>query len=102
MEMLSTSWGWTAWRDKSANELSGGQKQRVAIARALMNSPEILLADEPTGNLDTENSAVVYDLFRRIHAEWGTHLRHRHARPLHRPADRPHHRGPRRAHRAGC
>jgi lipoprotein-releasing system ATP-binding protein len=58
--------------DKSADELSGGQKQRVAIGRALMNSPDILLADEPTGNLDTENSAVVYDLFRRIHREMGT------------------------------
>jgi lipoprotein-releasing system ATP-binding protein len=58
--------------DKSADQLSGGQKQRVAIGRALMNSPDILLADEPTGNLDTKNSAMVYDLFRRIHNEMGT------------------------------
>jgi len=58
--------------DKSAEQISGGQKQRVAIGRALMNSPDILLADEPTGNLDTENSALVYDLFRRIHREMGT------------------------------
>ena len=58
--------------DKSADELSGGQKQRVAIGRALMNDPDILLADEPTGNLDTQNSAMVYDLFRRIHDEMGT------------------------------
>lgn len=57
---------------KTAEQLSGGQKQRVAIGRALMNSPDIILADEPTGNLDTENSALVYDLFRRIHGEMGT------------------------------
>ena len=58
--------------DKSADQLSGGQKQRVAIGRALMNEPDILLADEPTGNLDTQNSAMVYELFRRIHDEMGT------------------------------
>ncbi len=58
--------------DKSADQLSGGQKQRVAIGRALMNSPDILLADEPTGNLDTVNSAMVYTLFRRIHDDLGT------------------------------
>ncbi len=58
--------------DKNAEQLSGGQKQRVAIGRALMKSPDILLADEPTGNLDTANSAMVYDLFRRIHDEMGT------------------------------
>ncbi|MFH0915202.1 MAG: ABC transporter ATP-binding protein [bacterium] len=58
--------------DKSADQLSGGEKQRVAVGRALMNSPDLLLADEPTGNLDTENSALVYDLFRRIHREMGT------------------------------
>ena len=57
--------------DKYPNEISGGQKQRVAIARALINKPKVIIADEPTGNLDSKNSLNVFEILKKL-SESGT------------------------------
>jgi lipoprotein-releasing system ATP-binding protein len=64
--------GLTRWRDNRANNMSGGQQQRVAIARSLAMNPSLVLADEPTGNLDSVSADAVFDLMRRINKERAT------------------------------
>ena len=66
------------WSRHYPSELSGGQQQRVAIARTLVNAPEIVWADEPTGNLDTENSNAVMDLLSLLNRDNGHTFVHRH------------------------
>ena len=70
------------------NQLSGGQQQRVAIARALINKPSIILADEPTGNLDTKTGAQIMKMFKSLHKEGNTIIIVTHEKTLAQVADR--------------
>ena len=69
---LIESVGLTPWKDNLAGHMSGGQQQRVSIARALAMNPAVLLADEPTGNLDTKSADAVFALLRKVNQEHGT------------------------------
>jgi lipoprotein-releasing system ATP-binding protein len=71
-EALLESVDLTPWKNNMANNMSGGQQQRVSLARALAMNPALLLADEPTGNLDTKSADAVFALLRRINQEQGT------------------------------
>ena len=64
--------GLTRWKDNNAMNMSGGQQQRVAIARSLANRPALILADEPTGNLDTKSANSVFELMRDVNKTQGT------------------------------
>lgn len=70
MEMLKLV-GMEDRKDHLPNELSGGQKQRLAIARAMINDPSIILADEPTGALDSQTGHMIMDIFHKLHEEQG-------------------------------
>jgi len=69
---LLDSVGLSPWKDTPAARLSGGQQQRVAVARALAMQPALLLADEPTGNLDSKSADAVFELLRQVNRDHGT------------------------------
>jgi lipoprotein-releasing system ATP-binding protein len=75
-------------RDRHPDEISGGQRQRAAIARAIINEPEVLFADEPTGNLDSTNSKRVYEIFRALCDQGSTVVLATHDQRISEIADR--------------
>jgi putative ABC transport system ATP-binding protein len=85
---LLTRVGMEGFADRLPHELSGGQQQRVAIARALANDPSLILADEPTGNLDSATSSAMLDLFVELQAEGVTVVVVSHEREISRWASR--------------
>ncbi len=72
VDFLIEAVGLTQWRDHRPNELSGGQRQRVAIARALVTKPQVVLADEPTANLDSKTGNAIIELMKRINRDLST------------------------------
>lgn len=86
--MLLDSVGLTQRMNHKPNELSGGQRQRVAVARALVNKPSIILADEPTGNLDSKTSVDIMNLFAEIHSKGNTVILVTHEEDIARHAHR--------------
>jgi len=77
-----------SFAQKPSGKLSGGQQQRVAIARALVNNPMIIMADEPTGNLDSGNSEIVFDIFRNLAKKGNTIITVTHDKDFAKRADR--------------
>jgi putative ABC transport system ATP-binding protein len=72
IDYLISEVGLDQWRHHKSNELSGGQRQRVAIARALVNKPKVVLADEPTANLDSKTGEAILELMKKINKEQNT------------------------------
>lgn len=90
-EKVSALIGMVGLQDRmghSPNQLSGGEMQRVAIARSLVNDPEVVLADEPTGNLDTDNSQKIFELLKSLHQKGYTIVMVTHNQDLASRADR--------------
>lgn len=88
IDTLFKQCGIEAIKDKYPDEISGGQRQRAAIVRALVNSPKILFADEPTGNLDSHNSENIYELFKTLSKSGTTIIIATHDRKVSEYADK--------------
>ena len=85
---LSSASAWASGSNHLPSQLSGGEQQRVALARALINHPKLILADEPTGNLDEANEQIVLDLLQELHRAGHTILLVTHSPEIGRMADR--------------